>query len=45
VGIAATLDRWLTDPEQTIPGQRMGYSAPEPRDRAYLIAWLVKSSE
>lgn len=35
-----TLDRWLTNPEQSIPGQRMGYSVPEAADRADLIAYL-----
>ena len=40
----ATLDRWLTNPEQTIPGQKMGYSVPDAQDRADLIAWLAKNS-
>jgi cytochrome c len=44
VWTASTLDRWLTDPEKTIPGQRMGYSVPEAKDRADLIAWLAKNS-
>lgn len=35
-----TLDRWLTDPEQAVPGQRMGVSVPEAQDRADLIAYL-----
>ena len=37
---ARTLDRWLADPDQLIPGQRMGYSVPEAADRADLIAYL-----
>jgi cytochrome c len=37
----ATLERWLADPEKTIPGQKMGYSVPDARDRADLIAWLA----
>jgi cytochrome c len=34
------LDRWLTDPEKMIPGQRMNYSMPEAMDRADVIAYL-----
>lgn len=37
---ADTLDRWLADPERTIAGQTMGYSVPDARDRADLIAYL-----
>ena len=40
-----TLDRWLTDPEKLIPGQRMNYSVPEPADRADLIAYLRDQSK
>jgi cytochrome c len=40
----ATLDRWLTDPQATIPGQKMGYSVADARDRADLIAYLRKVS-
>jgi cytochrome c len=29
-----TLERWLTDPEKLIPGQKMGYQVPDPADRA-----------
>jgi cytochrome c len=36
----ATLDRWLADPEKTIPGQGMGVSVGAPQDRADLIAYL-----
>lgn len=35
-----TLDQWLTDPEKFIPGQKMGYSVPDAKDRADLIAYL-----
>ena len=35
-----TLDRWLTNPEATIPGQKMGFSVPDPIDRADLIEYL-----
>lgn len=34
------LDRWLANPEQTVPGQKMGYSVNEAADRADLIAYL-----
>ncbi|HTT13302.1 MAG TPA: c-type cytochrome [Burkholderiaceae bacterium] len=35
-----TLDRWLTDPEKLVPGQRMGVNVPEARDRADVITYL-----
>ena len=38
---ARTLDRWLADPEATIPGQRMNYRVGDARDRADLIAYLT----
>ena len=38
---AATLDRWLADPEATIPGQKMNYRVADARDRADLIAYLA----
>jgi cytochrome c len=44
VWTTSTLDRWLADPEKTIPGQKMGYSVPEAKDRADLIAWLARNS-
>ena len=34
------LDRWLSDPERFVPGQRMGINVPEAKDRADLIAYL-----
>lgn len=37
---AATLERWLADPEGLIPGQRMNYAVVDPGDRADLIAYL-----
>ncbi len=37
----ANLDRWLTDPEQLIPGQRMGYRLSLPQERADVIAYLA----
>ena len=41
---AASLDAWLTNPEALVPGQRMGYSVPEARDRDDLLAFLCRSS-
>ena len=38
---AANLNRWLTDPEAFIPGQRMGYQVMEPADRQDIIAFLA----
>ncbi len=35
-----TLDAWLRDPEQLVPGQAMGVSVADPMERADLIAWL-----
>jgi cytochrome c len=35
-----TLDRWLTNPEATIPGQKMGFSVPSANDRAHIIEYL-----
>ena len=35
-----SLDRWLTNPELFIPGQKMGYSVPDAQDRADIIAFL-----
>lgn len=38
---ARSLDRWLANPEAFIPGQRMGYSVPDPKERADIIAFLA----
>jgi cytochrome c len=35
-----TLDRWLTNPEATIPGQKMGFTVPDSIDRADIIEYL-----
>jgi cytochrome c len=35
-----TLNTWLTGPEMLIPGQRMGYSVGEAKDRADLVSYL-----
>lgn len=40
VWTAQSLERWLSNPEALIPGQKMGYSVGEVRDRADLIAYL-----
>jgi cytochrome c len=37
---AATLDRWLSNPEALVPGQRMGYSLSDAALRADVIAYL-----
>ena len=34
------LDKWLSDPQQFIPGSRMFYNVSDPKDRADLIAFL-----
>jgi cytochrome c len=39
-----TLDAWLTNPERTIPGQKMGYQVTDATDRADLIAYLRRVS-
>lgn len=41
---AQTLERWLTNPEALIPGQRMGYSVPDPMNRSDLIAYIRAAS-
>lgn len=35
------LQKWLTNPEALIPGQRMGYSVEEAKDRLDLAEYLV----
>ena len=41
---AQTLDRWLTNPEAVIAGQKMGYSVADAADRADIIAYLTRES-
>jgi len=36
-----TLNAWLEDPEQLVPGQRMGFQVESARERADLIAYLA----
>lgn len=41
-----TLEAYLTDPQALVPGNRMPYAGmADPRDRADLIAYLVKVSK
>ena len=37
----ARLQQWLTNPEALIPGQRMGYSVDEAKDRLDLAEYLA----
>jgi cytochrome c len=39
-----TLDKWLTNPEKFIPGQKMGFLVPSAQERADLIAYLKKAT-
>lgn len=39
-----TLDKWLSNPEKLIPGQKMGFMVPVAKDRADLIAYLKKEA-
>jgi cytochrome c len=39
-----TLDRWLTNPEKFIPGQKMSVSVAKEADRRDLIAYLKSQS-
>lgn len=44
VWTAQNLDRWLSNPEALIPGQKMGYAVSDADDRADLIAYLMTLS-
>jgi cytochrome c len=39
-----TLGQWLTNPEQVIPGQKMGYRVEAAADRADLVAFLRREA-
>jgi cytochrome c len=39
-----TLTRWLTNPQEVIPGQRMNFRVSQPQDRADIIAYLRRES-
>ncbi|MBS0324565.1 MAG: c-type cytochrome [Proteobacteria bacterium] len=41
---AENLDRWLTDPEKFLPGQRMNFSLESAQDRANVIEYLKSLS-
>ena len=36
-----TLNKWLADPEDLVPGQRMGFQVENAQERADLIAYLA----
>ncbi|HVR66220.1 MAG TPA: cytochrome c family protein [Verrucomicrobiae bacterium] len=36
----ATLDQWLTNPPDMVPGTAMGIRVPKPQDRADIISYL-----
>ena len=40
----ATLDSWLADPQNFIPGQKMYVKVSDPADRADIIAYLKRAS-
>ena len=40
-----TLDKWLADPEKFIPGQKMGYSVSDAKEREDLIAYLKSQTK
>src|SRR5262252_2605068 len=35
------LDRWLTNPQELVPGAKMFFAMPNPQDRADVIAYLA----
>jgi cytochrome c len=35
-----TLDKWLTNPQAFVPGQKMNFKVTKPEDRADIIAYL-----
>lgn len=39
-----TLDKWLSGPQQFLPGQKMNFSMSDPQKRADIIAYLKKES-
>lgn len=38
---AASLPKWLIEPEQLIPGQKMFISIPDAQERADIVSWLL----
>jgi cytochrome c len=41
---AASIDKWLTKPQDFIPGQRMNFNISDPQKRADIIAYLKTAS-
>jgi cytochrome c len=41
----ATLDKWLTDPEKLVPGQKMSFSVPNAVEREDVIAYLKSQAK
>jgi cytochrome c len=39
-----TLDKWLADPDQLVPGNDMGFHVDNPDDRRAIIQWLKQSA-
>ncbi len=39
-----TLDRWLANPEKFLPGQKMGFTVANAKERADLIAYLKQAA-
>ncbi len=39
-----TLVRWLSNPQEVIPGQRMNFRVSQPQDRVDIVAYLKKES-
>jgi cytochrome c len=35
-----TLDKWLADPDQLVPGNDMSFGLEDPAERAAIVAWL-----
>ena len=42
---AETLDKWLTNPQAFVPGQKMNFKVVNSQDRADIIAYLKTLSE
>jgi cytochrome c len=40
----ATLDRWLADPDQLVPGNDMGFHVENAEERSAIIAYLEENS-
>ncbi|HEX8957984.1 MAG TPA: cytochrome c family protein [Burkholderiaceae bacterium] len=40
-----TIDKWLSNPQKFIPGQKMGFQVTSPQERADLIAYLKQATQ